>query len=109
MRRSNPVLFQTHRALARALARLVPHYRTKAIALVARAIADGKPGGAADLVPLLTDGEVARAHVRAVSIVRRRDAARYERIIARWMSAAIAAARRGAAALARARSRRSHR
>lgn len=75
--------FAAYRALARALARLAPVYRRQAVAVAARALADGNIEEARELRPLLNDADLARASAAAARIRQDRDVATFDRAIMR--------------------------
>jgi hypothetical protein len=90
---ANPRTFAAYRALARALARLAPFYRDRAIAALAKALADGRSSTASELRPLLSDEELARACAMAVRIQRARDATAFDLAVLRLKTAVVSCAR----------------
>lgn len=74
-------------ALARALERLAPFYRERMVLALARALAgDGKKTGL-EYLDILDAGEIERAHRLAAARRARRDAALFERRLARRIAA----------------------
>jgi len=84
----------TYRALAGALGRLVPVYRERIVAALARALADGSPAVAPELLQLLDGKDISRAHRLAMASRQRQEVASIERRLARGFAAIKTLARR---------------
>jgi hypothetical protein len=103
-RTADKKVFEAHRALARALARLAPIYRQRIVAAVGRALADDTSNGALELIGILNGAELRRAHQIAAAARDRCEAAPIERRLARLVVFVTAIARR-IAGMARHRNR----
>jgi CRP-like cAMP-binding protein len=76
-----------HRALACALERLAPFYRERMVFALARALADRSTGARVEHLRVLDAGEIERAHRFSAAMRARRDAALFERRLARQLAA----------------------
>jgi hypothetical protein len=76
-----------NRALACALERLAPFYRERMVGALALALADGSTGARLEYLRVLDAGEIEHAHRIAAATRARRDAALFERRLARQLAA----------------------